>query len=87
MMLKATSRAWCIAINAVIWFGISQVNHNLMALILACASTSVLLVSMAAAFFTLRGIEIIRRPFDQLHVGTLANLPLEIIWCYFTVLL
>jgi uncharacterized protein (DUF58 family) len=77
MMLKATSRAWCIAINAVIWFGISQVNHNLMALILACASLSVLLVSMAAAFFTLRGIEIVRRPFDQLHVGTLANLPLE----------
>ena len=77
MMLRPTSRGWCIAINAVIWLCISQVNHNLMALVLACASLSVLIVSFVASLFTLRGIEVIRRPFDQLHVGTLVNLPLE----------
>ena len=77
MMVRPTSRGWCIAATAVIWLCISQVNHNLIALILACASLSVLIVSFVASLFTLRGIEIIRRPFDQLHVGTLANLPLE----------
>ena len=77
MMVRPTSRGWCIAANAVIWLCISQVNHNLIALILACASLSVLIVSFVASLFTLMGIEIIRRPFDQLHVGTLANLPLE----------
>ena len=77
MMVRPTSRGWCIAINAVIWLCVSQVNHNLMALILACASLSVLLVSFVASLFTLRGIEIVRRPFDELYVGSLANLPLE----------
>ena len=77
MMVRPTSRGWCIAANAVIWLCISQVNHNLMALFLACASLAVLIVSFIASLFTLRGIEIIRRPFDQLHVGALVNLPLE----------
>ena len=77
MMVRPTSRGWCIAANAVIWLCISQVNHNLMALILACASLSVLIASFVASLFTLKGIEVIRRPSDQLHVGTLVNLPLE----------
>ena len=77
MMVRPTSRGWCIAINAIIWLCVSQVNHNLMALVLACASLSVLIVSFIASLFTLRGIEIVRRPFDELYVGSLANLPLE----------
>ena len=76
-MVRPTSRGWCIAANAVIWLCISQVNHNLMALFLACASLAVLIVSFIASLFTLRGIEIVRRPFDKLYVGSLANLPLE----------
>jgi len=77
MMVRPTSRGWCILANAVIWLCVSQVNHSLMALILTCASLSVLIVSFIASLFTLRGIEIRRRPFEQLHVGKLVNLPLE----------
>ncbi len=77
MMVRPTSRGWCIAINAIIWLCVSQVNHNLMALVLACASLALLIVSFIASLFTLRGIEIVRRPFDELYVGSLANLPLE----------
>ena len=77
MMVRPTSRGWCLAASTVIWLCVSQVNHSLMALVLACASLSVLIVSFVASLFTLKGIEIHRRAFDQLHVGTLVNFPLE----------
>ncbi len=77
MFVKPTSRGWCIALNAVIWLGVSQVNHSVVALMLCCASLSVLTVSFIASLLTLRRLQIRRRPFEQLHVGKLVNLPLE----------
>ena len=77
MIVRPTSRGWCIAANAVIWLCVSQVNHSVMALLLSCASLAVLTVSFVSSLLTLRGIQVRRRPFGQLHVGTLVNLPLE----------
>lgn len=73
--IKLSKRGWILAANACIWYLIARVNHNLIALLLAWGSLSILFVSFMAAFFSLRRVRFRRAAMPDAHVGKLSNLP------------
>lgn len=75
--IRLSKRGWFIAVNAVLWYFIARVNHNLIALILAWGSMALLAISFLAAFFSLRRIRLSRGPVNDGQTGRLLDLPIR----------
>jgi uncharacterized protein (DUF58 family) len=72
-----TSRGWLLLLNSVVWYVISRVNHNVIALSLAWVSVSCLVVSWVSAFLSLRGLRFSRVESVRAQAGRMLDLPLR----------
>lgn len=77
MFIRPSKRGWFIVLNAILWYLIARVNHNLIALILAWGSMALLVVSFISAFCSLKKIRFTRAGAPDAQIGRFINLPIR----------